>query len=167
MSLSIGISAVMAQDTGDPGLSEQVAQLNRGQNTIWVLLTGSLVFFMNCGFAMLETGFCQSKNAITVLAKNTIVFTVATAVYWLIGFGLMFGDGGKFVGTPGFPPLNGQFPFLDSADIPLTAKFFFQLTFAGTAATIVSGAVAERIRFGAFVLFSAFFILIYSIAGFW
>lgn len=96
--VNVGISAVMAQD---PGLSEQVAQLNRGQNTIWVLLTGSLVFFMNCGFAMLETGFCQSKNAITVLAKHTIVFTVATAVYWLIGFGLMFGDGGKFVGTPG------------------------------------------------------------------
>ncbi len=162
--VNVGISAVMAQDTG---LSEQVAQLTRGQNTIWVLLTGSLVFFMNCGFAMLETGFCQSKNATTVLAKHTIVFTVATAVYWLIGFGLMFGDGGKFVGTPGFLLLNGQFPSLDWADIPLTAKFFFQLTFAGTAATIVSGAVAERIRFGAFVLFSAFFILIYSIAGFW
>jgi ammonium transporter, Amt family len=167
LSVNIGLSAAMA---ADPELLERLETLERtsrvARDTIWVLLAGSLVFFMNCGFAMLETGFCQGKNAITVLAKNTIVFTIATAVYWFVGFGLMFGDGGKFIGTTGFL-LAGDFSSLDAWDIPLNAKFFFQLTFAGTAATIISGAVAERIRFGAFVAFSSFFILVYSIAGHW
>ncbi|MCP2730080.1 ammonium transporter [Limnofasciculus baicalensis] len=149
------------------------------QNTQWTLLTGCLVFFMNAGFTMLETGFCRSSSTITVLAKNLIVFAIATSAFWILGFGFMFGDGNPFIGTNGFlligsdnSPLiednyQGIFHSLSWANIPLNAKFFFQLTFAGAAATIVSGAVAERIKFSAFVTFSFFFVLSYSITGHW
>lgn len=153
--------------------------LEISQNTQWVLLTGSLVFFMNAGFAMLESGFCRSANAITVLAKNLIVFAIATVAFWVLGFSVMFGNGDQFIGWSGFllegadnSPLTnnayqGVFNSLNWAAIPLAAKFFFQLTFAGTAATIVSGAVAERIKFGAFITFSFFLVLSYSITGHW
>ncbi|MFM6005761.1 MAG: ammonium transporter, partial [Sphaerospermopsis kisseleviana] len=116
------------------------------------LFTGCLVFFMNAGFAMLESGFCRSANAITVLAKNLIVFAIATLAFLTLGFGFMFGDGSDFIGTHGFfldgadnSPLiddnyKGVFNPLKWAAVPLNAKFFFQLTFAGTTATIVSGA---------------------------
>ncbi|BAY21595.1 ammonium transporter [Calothrix sp. NIES-2100] len=148
-------------------------------NTQWVLLTGCLVFFMNAGFAMLESGFCRSANAITVLAKNLIVFAIAALAFWILGFGFMFGHGNEFIGTKGFllqgydnsPAIQnnyqGIFDSLKWAAIPLSAKFFFQLTFAGTAATIVSGAVAERIRFAAFMIFSFFLVLSYAITGHW
>lgn len=157
-----------------PAISYKVAD-----NTQWVLLTGCLVFFMNSGFAMVESGFCRSANAITVLAKNLIVFAIAALAFWLLGFGLMFGDGGEFIGVKGFllqgydnsPAIannyQGVFDSLSWAAIPLSAKFFFQLTFAGTAATIVSGAVAERIKFAAFMIFSFFLVLSYSITGHW
>ncbi|MFM7407394.1 MAG: ammonium transporter [Cuspidothrix sp.] len=153
--------------------------LRVSQNTQWVLFTGCLVFFMNAGFAMLESGFCRSANAITVLAKNLIVFAIATLAFLTLGFGFMFGDGSDFIGTHGFfldgadnSPLiddnyKGVFNSLKWAAVPLNAKFFFQLTFAGTTATIVSGAVAERIKFGAFIAFSFFLVLSYSITGHW
>ncbi len=146
--------------------------LQVGQNTQWTVFTGCLVFFMNSGFAMLESGFCRSSNAITVLAKNLIVFAIATLSFWVLGFGFMFGDGSPFVGINGFllqsfDNYQKLFPSLDWANIPLTAKFFFQLTFAGTTATIVSGAVAERMKFSAFMIFSFFLVLSYSITGHW
>lgn len=138
------------------------------QNTQWTLLTGCLVFFMNAGFAMLETGFCRKSSTITILAKNLIVFAIATSAFWILGFGFMFGDGNPFIGTSGFVLTpDTVFNSLKWSNIPLNAKFFFQLTFAGAAATIVSGAVAERIKFGAFVSFSFFFVLSYSITGHW
>jgi ammonium transporter, Amt family len=176
----VGISNATASTP--PSLeSLQIAQNIQqiGQNTQWVLLTGCLVFFMNAGFAMLESGFCRSGNAITVLAKNLIVFAIATVAFWILGFGFMFGDGSDFIGTNGFL-LQGadNSPFIDNnykgvfhslkwAAIPLNAKFFFQLTFAGTTATIVSGAVAERIKFSAFMIFSFFLVFSYSITGHW
>ena len=161
--------------------SLQIAQNAQqvSQNTQWVLFTGSLVFFMNCGFAMLESGFCRSANAITVLAKNLIVFAIVTVAFWTLGFGFMFGDGSNFIGTHGFllqgadnSPLTndnytGVFHSLKWAAIPLSAKFFFQLTFAGTTGTIVSGAVAERMKFSVFIIFSFFLALSYSITGHW
>ncbi len=149
-------------------------------DTLWVLFAGVLVFFMNAGFCMLETGFCRSKNAVSLLAKNLIVFALATLAYWLIGFGLMFGNGTPFFGTSGFllqgtdtSPLvgdayNGVFESLSWAGIPLKAKFFFQLVFAGTAATIVSGAIAERVKFGSFFVFSFLLVgLCYPVVGHW
>ncbi|NEQ54815.1 MAG: ammonium transporter [Leptolyngbya sp. SIO3F4] len=149
-------------------------------DTIWVLLCGVLVFFMNAGFAMLETGFCQSKNAVNVLTKNLIVFGVVSLCFWAVGFGVMFGDGNSVIGYSGFflrgldlSPMTGErysgvFTSLSWAGIPLDAKFFFQLVFAGAAATIVSGAVAERISFFAFFAFSAILsLIIYPMVGHW
>jgi Amt family ammonium transporter len=144
------------------------------------LVAGFLVFFMNAGFCMLETGFCRSKNAVNLLAKNLIVFGLSTIAFWLVGFGLMFGDGNSFLGTAGFllrgidnSPATGNtyegvYSSLSWAGVPLKAKFFFQLAFAGTAATIVSGAVAERIKFIAFFVFSLFLVGVsYPITGHW
>ncbi|MGK7883745.1 MAG: ammonium transporter [Crocosphaera sp.] len=155
-------------------------QLQVGQDTMWVVFAGCLVFFMNAGFAMLESGFCRQKNTVNILSKNLIVFALATVAFWVCGFALMFGDGNPVLGTNGWllqgldnSPMTGKdyqgiFSSLNWASIPLNAKFFFQLVFAGTAATIVSGAVAERIKFSAFVLFSLVLVgLIYPIVGHW
>jgi ammonium transporter, Amt family len=159
-------------------------------DTLWVIFAGCLVFFMNAGFAMLEAGFCRSKNAANLLAKNLIVFALTTIAFWIVGFGLMFGFGGDWnnpsaldnglIGLHGFllsgvdnSPVIGQnyqgaYPALSWAGIPLQAKFFFELVFAGIAATIVSGAVAERIKFFAFVLFSFFLTgFVYPTVGHW
>jgi Amt family ammonium transporter len=149
-------------------------------DTMWVLVTAFLVFFMNAGFAMFESGLCRSKNAVNILAKNFVVFGVAALAFWLSGFALMFGDGNLVLGLSGWllrgadnSPLTGAayhgvYTALADAGVPLAAKFFFQLVFAGTAATIVSGAMAERIKFSAFLLFSFVLVaLLYPIAGHW
>ncbi|MEO0433846.1 MAG: ammonium transporter [Cyanobacteria bacterium J06656_5] len=167
--------AVLAADGAPVPASLQVTV-----DTLWVLLCAALVFFMNAGFAMLETGFCQSKNAVNVLTKNLIVFGVVSLCFWAVGFAIMFGDGNSVFGHSGFflqgldlSPLTGErysgvFSSLAWAGIPLEAKFFFQLVFAGAATTIVSGAVAERISFFAFFTFSAVLsLVIYPIVGHW
>lgn len=150
-------------------------------DTMWTLLTAFLVFFMNLGFAMVESGLCRAKNTVNILAKNYIVFAVSSIAFLLLGFGLMFGDGNGFIGMSGLwfaggadnSPMTGDaykgvYSALNWTGTPLWAKFFFQLVFAGTAATIVSGAVAERIKFGAFFLFSFVMVgVIYPIGGHW
>ncbi len=149
-------------------------------DTLWVVIAACLVFFMNAGFGMLETGLCQAKNAVNILAKNYIVFAISSLAFWAVGFGLMFGDGnavvglrGWFLGGPDNSPATGDaylgvFSALSWTGVPLAAKFFFQLVFAGTAATIVSGAVAERIKFLSFILFSFLLVaVIYPIGGHW
>ncbi|ACB00728.1 MULTISPECIES: ammonium transporter [unclassified Picosynechococcus] len=149
-------------------------------DTLWVVFAAMLVFFMNAGFAMLESGFCRAKNTVNILAKNLIVFALSSLAFWAIGFALMFGDGNAVLGWNGFfltgadnSPLTGSaysgiFSSLSWAGIPLYTKFFFQLAFAGTAATIVSGAVAERIKFASFVIFSLFLVgFSYGITGHW
>lgn len=149
-------------------------------DTLWVLLSAFLVFWMNAGFACVETGLCRAKNAVNILAKNFIVFAITLLAYWAIGFAFMFGDGTPLIGTKGFFLLGqdnspatvdayaGVYSALNWTGVPLEAKFFFQVVFAGTAATIVSGAVAERIKFFSFILFS--FIIssfIYPFVGHW
>lgn len=149
-------------------------------DTVWVLVAAFLVFWMNAGFACLEAGLCRAKNAVNILAKNFIVFAVSSIAFWCIGFGLMFGDGNSFLGLNGWalsgadnsPAMgdaySGVFSSLNWTGVPLSAKFFFQLVFAGTAATIVSGVVAERIKFISFILFSALLVaVIYPIGGHW
>ena len=150
--------------------------------TTWMLVAGALVFFMNAGFAMLEAGFCRTSNAVNVLAKNLMVFCVAAIAYWLVGFGLMFGDGDSFAGHTGFlfefifpnqkNPLGFPAGFSELAKAwnghSFVALFFFQLVFAGTGATIISGAVAERIRFWAFIIFTFILIaILYPLSGHW
>jgi ammonium transporter, Amt family len=174
-----GYAAVAADP---PKVEDMVAELKVGMDTMWVMIAGMLVFFMNAGFCMLETGFCRQKNAVNVLAKNLIVFSLATIAFWAIGFGLMFSDGNGFLGTSGGFFLTGAdnspavgsdaykgiFSALNWTGVPLGAKFFFQLVFAGTAATIVSGAVAERIKFMSFLIFSLLLVgVAYPITGHW
>ena len=138
-----------------------------GLNTLWVLVAGCLVFFMNTGFGMLETGFTRAKNSVNILSKNFLVFALASLAFYVIGWGLMFGNGNGFMGTDGLFMLSGadnspagddtykgDYASIAWATIPLKAKFFFQLAFAATAATIVSGAVAERIKYGSFIVFA-------------
>ena len=150
-------------------------------DTLWVLLCGVLVFFMNAGFGLLETGLTRSKNAVNILAKNFVVFAIASLGFWVIGWGFMFGNGNGFIGMKGLffllgadnsPMINDAYQGVYSAiswtGIPLMAKFFFQLAFAATAATIISGCVAERIKFIAFLIFSFFIIaILYPIVGHW
>jgi len=169
----------VAQDPA-PAAGPTTTELKVAIDTLWVAIAAFLVFFMNAGFCMLETGFCRQKNAVNVLAKNLIVFALATVAFWAIGFGLMFGDGNDFIGTSGFflngadnSPATGDayqgiFSSLNWTGIPLNAKFLFQLVFAGTAATIVSGAVAERIKFIDFLIFSVLLVgIAYAITGHW
>ncbi len=150
-------------------------------DTVWVLLTGGLVFFMNTGFGMLEAGLCRSKNAVNILAKNFVVFALASLSFYILGWGLMFGDGNGFVGTHGLwlatgadnsPAIGdayqGVYGSINWTGVPLLAKFFFQLVFAGTAATIVSGAVAERVKFMSFMVFTLLLVgIMYPITGHW
>jgi Amt family ammonium transporter len=162
-------TAAIAQDSAPPTPEELQGTLN----AIWVLIASILVIFMNAGFGMLETGFCRQKNAVNILAKNLIVFALATVAYWAIGYSLMFGASGSgFIGFGGFflssadPATYGLDPFPEGLPIPVF--FLFQSAFAGTAATIVSGAVAERIKFTDFLIFSLLLVGIsYPITGHW
>lgn len=158
-----------------PAWSAQVAA-----DTLWVLLAAFLVFFMNVGFGMIETGLCRAKNAVNILSKNVIVFCVTTFFFWIAGFAIMFGDGNIFFGIKGWllngadnsPAMGdayqGIFSSIGWAGVPLYAKFLFQLVFAGTAATIISGVVAERIKYFSFFVFAAVMaIVIYPVSGHW
>jgi ammonium transporter, Amt family len=125
-------------------------------DNIWIVIASILVIFMNAGFAMLETGFCRQKNAVNILTKNLIVFALATLSFWALGYALAFGAGGNgFAGFSGFF-LAGSQPddLVEGLTLTVPVHFLFQVAFAGTAATIVSGAVAERIKFSSFLIFS-------------
>ncbi|MDF2686817.1 MAG: conserved rane protein of unknown function [Clostridia bacterium] len=150
-------------------------------DTLWVVIAGMLVFFMNLGFATLESGLARSKNCVNILSKNFIVFAVSSLGFLILGWGLMFGDGNGFVGFNGLfmasgadnspatgDAYQGVYSAIAWTGIPFWAKFFFQLVFCGTAATIVSGAVAERIKYISFIIFSFILTLfIYPIVGHW
>ena len=141
-------------------------------DTLWVLLAAVLVFFMNLGFASLEAGLARSKNTVNILSKNFIVFAVSSLGFMLLGWGLMFGGDNPFLGTQHLFILGeSDLSFYDgtlTSNVPFWGKFFFQLVFCGTAATIVSGAVAERIKYIAFIVFSfVLTLVIYPIVGHW
>lgn len=166
-----------APDTS-PTPQEMIQALQVGLDTMWVVIAALLVFSMNAGFCMLETGFCRQKNAVSVLAKNLVVFALSTIAFWAVGFGLMFSDGTPFFGTGGWflrgadnSPMTqayqGVYSALAGVGVPLEAKFFFQLVLAGIAATIVSGAVAERLKFISFLIFSPLLVSSYSVTGHW
>jgi Amt family ammonium transporter len=150
-------------------------------DTLWVLLAGMLVFFMNLGFGLVESGFARAKNTVNIISKNFVVFAIASIAFYVIGWGLMFGDGNGLLGLKGLFMLGGAdnspavgdaytgvYSAISWTGVPLMAKFFFQLAFAATAATIVSGAVAERIKYGSFIVFSALLVaFVYPIVGHW
>lgn len=140
-------------------------------DTLWVVVAGVLVFFMNLGFAAVESGFARSKNTVNILSKNFIVFAVSSMGFLLLGWGLMFGGDNPIIGTKGLFILGGNIDesvYTLGANVPFWAKFFFQLVFCGTAATIVSGAVAERVKYISFIVFSfVLTLLIYPVVGHW
>lgn len=150
---SLGLSA--ADVSAATGLSE-------GLSIQWVVIAAALVFFMQAGFLLLETGLVRSKNSINVAIKNLVDYLVGGTGFFLAGFGIMFGlSSGGFIGTNHF--------LLHGIVSPEALTFFlYQVTFMGTAATIVSGAVAERIRFQAYIIISLLIsVLIYPVFGHW
>ena len=174
-----------AAPAAEPDLAAQLAELKTtnkvAMDTMWTLLTAFLVFWMNAGFALVESGMCRVKNAVNILSKNFIVFALSSLAFFVLGWGVMFGDGNGFMGTSGLWMLGGTdnspatgdaymgvYTAINWTGIPLYAKFFFQLVFAGTAATIVSGCVAERIKYLSFIFFSLLLVgVAYPITGHW
>lgn len=145
---------------------DDITALTRGIDTGWVLLTAFLVFWMQAGFAFVEAGLTRSKNTTNILFKNLIDFVFASLAFWALGYGLMFGtSAGGWIGTSGFF-ISGGDDFIPN--VSLLAFWLFQLVFAGTAATIVSGAMAERTKFSSYLIYSFFITaLVYPIAGHW
>jgi ammonium transporter len=127
----------------------------------WLLFCAALVLFMQAGFTAIESGLVRSKNSINVAIKNFANFLIAASLFWLFGFGLMFGSGeGGFIGTSSF--------FFDSDSTFLTAFFLFELGFIGVATTLITGAVAERMRFGGYLVLAAFVAAVtYPVFGHW
>lgn len=136
-------------------------------STIWVLVAAALVFFMQAGFAMVETGLTRAKNAGNILMKNVMDFSIGTLLFWLFGFGIMFAGSGALFG--GFDILSrGLYADILPAGVSKYAFMIFQTVFCATAATIVSGAMAERTNFLAYCAYSAVISgLVYPVSGHW
>ena len=136
-------------------------------NTIWVLLGAALVFFMQAGFAMCEAGFTRAKNTGNILMKNLMDFCIGTPLYWIFGYGIMFGAGTAVFGWID-PFIMKDYSHILPPGVPLWAYAIFQTVFCATSATIVSGAMAERTKFSAYCLYSAAISLfIYPVSGHW
>ncbi|WP_346855284.1 ammonium transporter [uncultured Draconibacterium sp.] len=146
-------------------MEETLQGLQIGIDNMWLLIAGFMVMFMQPGFAMVEAGFTRQKNTANILMKNLMDFSIGSLLYWIIGFGLMYGDSiGGLIGNPDLFFMSDGFGdnYADYADL------FFQTVFAATAATIVSGAMAERTEFKAYLIFSIVItVVIYPISGHW
>jgi Amt family ammonium transporter len=142
-------------------------------STVWVVVAAVLVMFMQAGFAFLEAGLTRMKNAGHIAGKNVLIFGLVSLVYWAVGFGIAFGDGGWFSGTAGFVPsvdelvAVGQKPFDWFGEIPGAAGYLFEVVFAGVSLAIVWGAMAERAKLWVYFVFGVWFTLTYSIVSHW
>lgn len=138
-------------------------------NTIWVLLGAAMVFFMQAGFAMVETGFTRAKNAGNIIMKNLMDFSIGTPVFWLVGFGIMFGSGNGFFGSiSGIASESNYGTDMLPSGVPFWAFLIFQTVFCATAATIVSGAMAERTKFSSYCIYSLIIsLVVYPVSGHW
>ncbi len=145
-------------------LATAVSEFTVSIDTMWILVAAVLVMFMQPGFAMVEAGFTRSKNTANILMKNLMDFSIGSIIFWALGYTLMYGeDVGGFVGK-----ISLFFSSNDINGVPDKASLMFQTVFAATAATIVSGAVAERTKFSAYIFFSiAITAIIYPISGHW
>ncbi|MBN1384356.1 MAG: ammonium transporter [Elusimicrobia bacterium] len=136
----------------------------KGIDTVWVLLSAFLVFFMQAGFGMVEAGFIRAKNTCNILTKNFLDFCMASLGFFIFGYAIMFGSGNGFMGFKGWFLIGAE----SGADVPLYAFWLFQAVFCGAAATIVAGGMAERMKFPAYLIYS--FIIssfIYPVVGHW
>jgi len=154
--------AVYAQGAGDGAAAIEVLQNNI--NIVWTAVAAFLVFFMQAGFAMVESGFTRAKNTVNIMMKNLMDFSIGSIVFFFFGFGLMFGASNGLFGTTHF--------FLAGSDVQgsgwIWTFLIFQTVFAGTAATIVSGAMAERTKFTGYLIYSVFICaVIYPVFGSW
>jgi Amt family ammonium transporter len=179
------VSRMQAQDTAviaepiEPAVTESVsvvaeaveivapdnfADLASSLDTVWMLLAAMLVFFMQPGFALVEAGFTRTKNTANILMKNFLDFMLGSLLFFFVGFGIMFGcEGAGFLGMPNFFDLS----FLDNG-LPTEGFLIFQTVFCATAATIVSGAMAERTKFHMYLAYTVFIsIFIYPVSGHW
>lgn len=138
-------------------------------NTIWVLLGAALVFFMQAGFAMVETGFTRAKNAGNIIMKNLMDFCIGTPTFWIVGFGIMFGAGNGFFGRIGGIASEANYGSSMLPDgVPFWAFLIFQTVFCATSATIVSGAMAERTKFSSYCIYSFLIsLIVYPVSGHW
>ena len=181
-----GASYVAA--TGSETLTDVATTANKGYygaNFTWVMITGFMVFFFQCGFAMVETGFCRGKNAAHTMTMNFLVFLVGAIGYFLVGFAIQFGGSGGAAGLgtgggaldsmlsiPGLGGILGYKGFMLSGagiyDPGIYALFFFQMVFMDTTVTIPTGAVAERVKYSAVIIISLFIsMFLYPLFGNW
>src|SRR3954452_745909 len=171
--LALALPAAASADTfdraGSQGLLQSVAI-----NSIWVIVAGVLVMFMQAGFAFLEIGFSRAKNSGTVIAKILTNFSIAGLLYWAVGFAFAFGGPlGKVIGTHGFflrdfGNPQTAFPIMGLSDATIESKWFFQFVFCAVSLAIVWGTTLERIKFGVYVIYAVVFsALIYPIASGW
>src|SRR4051794_29203017 len=145
-----------------------------GINSLWVIVAGVLVMFMQAGFAFLEIGFSRAKNAGTVIAKILTNFSIAGICYWAVGFAFAFGGPiGHIIATHGlflrdFGDPSTAFPVMGLSDATIESKWFFQFVFCAVSLAIVWGTTLERIKFGVYAIYAVFFsALIYPIASGW
>lgn len=156
----------MAQDAESAEQAERISELGTGINTVWMLLAAMLVFFMQPGFALVEAGFTQMKNTANILMKNLVDFMFGALLFWLVGFGIMFGVG-SFAGCPHLADLDSMAQLLNNG-LPIEGFLIFQTVFCATSATIVSGAMAERTKFSMYLVYTVFIsVLIYPVSGHW
>ncbi|HEX2986239.1 MAG TPA: ammonium transporter [Caproiciproducens sp.] len=173
--------ASYAAATGSETIKDVAVATNKAQlsaNFVWVMITGFMVFFFQCGFAMVETGFCRGKNAAHTMTMNFMVFLVGAVGYFLVGFALQFGGSGGnaslgsggaalngMLSIPGLGGILGYKGFLlqsgNTYDAGIYALFFFQMVFMDTTVTIPTGAMAERVKYSAVVISSFFVSMIY------
>lgn len=141
---------------------EEAKDYINGLDTLWVLLGAMLVFWMQPGFALVEAGLTQSKNTANILMKNFVDFMFGSVLFWVLGFSIMYGAGNAFIGWEGFGFIGSD------SNVPAECTFIFQTVFCATAATIVSGAMAERTKFSMYIIFSVLTsAIIYPIEGHW
>lgn len=155
------LTTVDVAETATPVL-DVANEIGLSLDTVWMLLGAMLVFFMQPGFALVEAGFTRTKNTSNILMKNFLDFMLGSLLFFFIGYGVMFGEGG-FIGTPNFFSLD-----INPTDLPVEGFLVFQTVFCATAATIVSGAMAERTKFHMYLIYTVLIsVFIYPVSGHW
>jgi Amt family ammonium transporter len=156
-----------SEEEVETSVAEEVMATIDNLDTVWILVAGFLVFFMQAGFALVEAGFVRARNVTNIMMKNFFDLSIGAIAFWAIGFGIMFGTGNSIFGKEWFflKDLPDVYPGLT---IPGFAFFFFQFAFAATAATIASGAMAERTEFKGYLIYSGLVTaFIYPLVGHW